>query len=244
MEIACVAPIKYKQYQATLSVKISALYRRNFNPLMLRKHFGQSEVVLGYNQNESRKFKVFVANRIEMIRDHTDINQWHYVGTKDNPANYSSRGIDRANDQAVQRWFRRPSFLWKPEAEWTIQGNRGKILQNDPEIKKCLQINCISTGNDIMEALESWISSWYKMKRVVAMVLRYKKLLKKFPKGESQGEMINSSLLKEAKIEIIKVVQARKFAAEIKSLRPKECSSDREGRLGKFKDFPARSFFG
>ena len=211
---------------------------------MLRKHFGQSEVVLGYNQNESRKFKVFVANRIEMIRDHTDINQWHYVGTKDNPANYSSRGIDRANDQAVQRWFRRPSFLWKPEAEWTIQDNRGKILQNDPEIKKCLQINCISTGNDIMEALESWISSWYKMKRVVAMVLRYKKLLKKFPKGESQGEMINSSLLKEAKIEIIKVVQARKFAAEMKSLRPRECSSDGEGRLGKFKDFPVRSFFG
>ena len=211
---------------------------------MLRKHFGQSEVVLGYNQNESRKFKVFVANRIEMIRDHTDINQWHYVGTKDNPANYSSRGIDRANDQAVQRWFRRPSFLWKPEAEWTIQDNRGKILQNDPEIKKCLQINCISTGNDIMEALESWISSWYKMKRVVAMVLRCKKLLKKFPKGESQGEMINSSLLKEAKIEIIKVVQARKFAAEMKSLRPRECSSDGEGRLGKFKDFPVRSFFG
>ena len=182
---------------------------------MLRKHFEQSDVVLGYNQNESRKLKVFVVNWIEMIRDHTDIHQWHYVGTKDNPANYSSRGIDGANDQAVQRWFHRRSFLWKPEAEWTIQDNRGKILQNDPEIKKCLQINCISTGNDIMEALESWISSWYKMKRVVAMVLRYKKLLKKVPKGEGQGEMINSSLLKEAKIEIIKVVQARKFAAEI-----------------------------
>ena len=28
-------------------------------------------------------------------------------------------------------------------------------------------------------SLESRISSWYKMKRVVAMVLRYKKLLKK-----------------------------------------------------------------
>ena len=48
------------------------------------------------------------------------------------------------------------------------------ILQDDPEINKCLQINCISTGNDILEALESRISSWYKMKRVVAMVLRYK----------------------------------------------------------------------
>ena len=69
-------------------------------------------------------------------------------------------------------------------------------MQDDPEIKKCLQINCISTEKDTLEALESRISSWYKMKRVVAMVLRYKKLLKKIQKGESQGELINSSLLK------------------------------------------------
>ena len=43
--------------------------------------------------------------------------------------------------------------------------------------------------------------------------------------------MIKRSLLKEAEIEIIKMVQARKFDAEIKSLRPRDCSSDGEGRL-------------
>ena len=52
-----------------------------------------------------------------------------------------------ANDQAVQKWFQGPFFLWKPEVEWTIQDNKGRILQNDPEIKKCLQISCISTGS-------------------------------------------------------------------------------------------------
>ena len=77
------------------------------------------------------------------------------------------------NDQAVQKWFQVPSFRWKPEAEWTIQNNKGRMLQDDPEIKKCLQINSISTGNDILEALES---------RVVEMVLSYKKLLKKILK--------------------------------------------------------------
>ena len=233
-----VAPIKYitiprmELVTATLSVKISALLQKELQLLNVKERFWtDSEVVLGYIRNESRKFEVFVANRIELIRDYTDIYQWHYVGSKDNPADYGSRGIDVANDQAVQKWFRVPFLLWKPEAEWTIQDNKGKILQNDPEIKKCLQINCISTRNDILEALESRISSWYKMKKVVAMVLRYKKLLKKVQKGESQGEMINSSLLKEAEIEIIKMVQARKFAAEIKSLRPRDCSSDEEGRL-------------
>ena len=72
------------------------------------------------------------------------------------------------------------------------------------------------------------------MKRVVAMVLRYRKFLKKDPKEESQVEMINSSLLKEADIQIIKMVQARKFAAEIKSLRPRDCSSDGKGILKRY----------
>ena len=55
--------------------------------------------------------------------------------------------------------------------------------------------------------------------------------LKKIQKGESHGELINSSLLKEAEIEIIKMVQARKFAAELKSLRSRGCISDEESRL-------------
>ena len=122
--------------QATLSVKISALLQKELQLLNVKETvWTDSEVVLGYIRNESRKFKVFVADRIELIRDHTDIHQWHYVGTKDNPSDYSSRGIDVANDQTVQKWSLGPSFMWKPEAEFTIQDNKRRILQNDPEIK-------------------------------------------------------------------------------------------------------------
>ena len=65
------------------------------------------------------------------------------------------------------------------------------------------------------------------------MVLKLlkKKLLKKIKKGESQGEMINSSLLKETEIKIIKMVQARKFDTEIKYLRPRDCNIDGEIKL-------------
>ena len=133
---------------ATLAVKVLALLQKELQLLNVKETFWtDSEIVLEYIQNESRKFKVFVANRIEMIRDHTEIHQWYYIGTKDNPADYSSRGIDVANDQTVQKWFRGPSFLLKPETEWNIWDNKGRMLQDGPEIKKCLQINCISTGS-------------------------------------------------------------------------------------------------
>ena len=49
------------------------------------------------------------------------------------------------------------------------------------------------------------------MESVVAMVLRYKKLLlKKIQIGESQGEVINKNLLKETEIKVIKMVQEKK----------------------------------
>ena len=61
---------------ATISVKISALLQKELQLLNVKETFWtDSEVVLGYIRNESRKFKVFVANRTEMIRDHTAIHQ-------------------------------------------------------------------------------------------------------------------------------------------------------------------------
>ena len=94
-------------------------------------------------------------------------------------------------------------------------------------------MNCISTGKDMLEALESRISSWFKMNKVVSIVLRYKKLLKKIRNRESQGEMINNSLLKEAEIEIINLLQPRKFAAEIKCLTPRDSDESRLKRNSK-----------
>ena len=45
-----------------------------------------SEAVLGYIANESRKFKIFVASRVEMIKQGSDPSQWFYVNYKENPA--------------------------------------------------------------------------------------------------------------------------------------------------------------
>ena len=66
-----VAPIKYitipkmELVAVTLSVKISALLQKESQLLNVKETFWtNSEVFLRYIRNESRKFKVFVANRI------------------------------------------------------------------------------------------------------------------------------------------------------------------------------------
>ena len=53
---------------AVLSIKISQLIKRELElnyKTSIRKHFStDSQVVLGYINNESKRFKVFVANRV------------------------------------------------------------------------------------------------------------------------------------------------------------------------------------
>ena len=38
------------------------------------------------------KGSVFVANRVQLIHDNSNTNQWHYVDTKSNTADDPSRG--------------------------------------------------------------------------------------------------------------------------------------------------------
>lgn len=57
-------------------------------------YWTDSRVVLGYIFNNARRFHVFVANRVQQIRDLTSVDRWRYIPTKFNPADVASRGLD------------------------------------------------------------------------------------------------------------------------------------------------------
>ena len=115
---ARVAPLKYisipdmELVAATLSVKQSVLLRKKLQCLDIKEAFWtDSQAVLGYIANESRKFKIFVASRAEMIKEGSDLSQWFYVNSKENPADSRSRGVEANNVDAVKTWFEGAYFL-------------------------------------------------------------------------------------------------------------------------------------
>ncbi|KAL0147688.1 hypothetical protein M9458_056997 [Cirrhinus mrigala] len=91
-----------------------------------------SQVVLGYISNEARRFHVFVANRVQRIRETTDPRQWYYINTGENPADYASRGLT-IEELINSNWLTGPRFLWKKE----IDAKRGilELSVGDPEVK-------------------------------------------------------------------------------------------------------------
>ena len=78
-------PAKYvsiprlEQTSATLSIKMSQLIKREFelnDVTSIREHlWTDSQVVLGYINNESKRFKVLVTNRVQLIHGNSNTKQ-------------------------------------------------------------------------------------------------------------------------------------------------------------------------
>lgn len=99
---------------AVLAVEMAELIQDELDlRLDSTKFYTDSKVVLGYICNESKRFYVYVHNRVQRIRQTTRSEQWHYVCTEDNPADHASRSVP-ASHLAQTTWFTGPTSLFKP----------------------------------------------------------------------------------------------------------------------------------
>ena len=244
-------PLKYisipwfELTEVPLSIKMSKLLIRELQFGVTKEVFWtDSQVALSYIKSQTRRFKTFVASRIQTIKDHPDVAQWQYVLSKSNPADYGSRGLDGTCLAKVKMWYEGPKFLWEPESSWKRHRTIKEIDTDDPETKKGLFVNMIEVKTDILETLETCLSSWNKMRRVFALVLKFKTnlLRKAFPKrnktelhqqiGTSE-QLLNVAEIEAAGKKIIKMAQSRVFVEEKSSLVSANNSLKRSQKLNK-----------
>ena len=65
---------------AVVSVRVSNTLRQELQYERVEEIFWtDSKVMLGYIRNDSKRFHVFVANRVQQIRDQTSPSQWRHV---------------------------------------------------------------------------------------------------------------------------------------------------------------------
>ncbi|XP_033102417.1 uncharacterized protein LOC117105401 [Anneissia japonica] len=169
-----------------------------------------STSVLQYFRNESRRFHTFVANRIEKIHAVSDPSQWRYVDTKSNPADEGSRGIHACEITEDCRWLRGPEFLWKADTEWPIMPV--SIDNKDLEFKTP-PVHSLACRATMMDVIVRY-STWTKLLKGLAWLLKFKKYLLNKRKGVNAGTLpqtLSLKELKQAEMEIIKLVQHQEF---------------------------------
>ena len=104
---------------AVLSTRLDRMIRQEVElPINDSFYWTDSTCVLRYIANSGGRYKTFVANRVAAIREQSFPCQWHYVGTKMNPADDASRGLSAEAITRSNRWTKGPEFLWLSEEIW------------------------------------------------------------------------------------------------------------------------------
>lgn len=190
--------------------------------------------MLGYNNNEVRRFHVFVANRIQQIKSSTQPKQWRYVASEHNPADHASRGL-MPKELMESNWFTGPSFLWQKELPEEQEIMVGEI-DEDPQFKRAqVHTTAVKEQRFLLERLEKF-SDWMRGVKAIARLKRCARSAKG-PK-ERSNESTTLEEIKDAEMFIIRTVQAEVFSEEIRSLKPeKEVTAKQSTRLYKLNPF-------
>ena len=203
---------------ATLATRQDALLRRELDVELEPSQFWtDSTIVLQYIFNQERRFHTFVANRVAEIRGKSEVEQWHHVSTKDNPADDASRGVT-AGSLRLSRWQHGPAFLLESPKAWPQSQITLTLSHEDPEVKSQDAV-AFSTqahpGSALMERLIENYSHWIRLVRTVAC---FKSLAGQDKKGASESR-VDAPQLQRAEDSLIAHVQEQRYPDELSALR-------------------------
>lgn len=188
-----------------------------------------STVVLKYIHNQTKRFHTYVANRIAVIHNLSQVCQWRYVCSGDNPADDASRGLQIESLLNSTRWLYGPHFLTKENSEWSkVPADLNYLSPGDLEVKREVTMNCLNLQNNATARIIEYYSLWSKLLRAIAWWLRLKGLLMlqiqkdkalNGSKWKVQQQGLTPKKLDEAEKSIIRYEQQCYFDSELPLLR-------------------------
>ncbi|XP_037399818.1 uncharacterized protein LOC108416929 [Pygocentrus nattereri] len=144
---------------AVLAVEIAEVITSELDiDLNAVEFYTDSRVVLGYISNQTRRFYVYVGNRVQRIRRSSEPKQWHYVSTNSNPADIGTRSVSAAmlSDSA---WLKGPAFLSHANRDPDTDAYELIDADWDAEVRATathLLINWPQLGCQRFERFSSW----------------------------------------------------------------------------------------
>ena len=183
-----------------------------------------SIIALHWVTNNENEYKPYIENRRQEIRKLVDPISFNYCPTKENPADHTTRGLPLSKLAQNTLWLHGPKFLELPpdqRPKLKSELSAEEISHDSQELKqKQSTVNLISEQHHESLIDYTRFSSFYKITRVIALVLKF---IKKTRKIKVKNE-VSLSDLQEAENLVIKDVQreilsSEKYAQLQKSLK-------------------------
>ncbi|CAH8818888.1 unnamed protein product [Schistosoma curassoni] len=184
---------------AVLSVRLSEVLRRSLPNFFCEVNFHtDSMIVLYYIKNMENRYSTYIANRLAVVHQYTKVEQWNYVKSSQNPADWTSRGIQKMTD--LESWFKCPTLL---HGEFcTTITDCPEPTPDDIEFRKTAVVNLSSIKHN-MSPILSYYSEWLKLVRAVAWLRRFIEFLMVLRSPSHEGS-VHLGCLKVKELDIAK----------------------------------------
>ncbi|KAK3731883.1 hypothetical protein QZH41_005772 [Actinostola sp. cb2023] len=185
-------------------------------------YYTDSRVVLGYLSNETRRFYVYVSNRVEQIRKSSTPEQWRYVSTNLNPADVATRPIE-AGSLPNTIWHSGPDFLHMHDLQADTQLKRmvQQIPDDDPEVRPQVQVLATEVGSkqaDLGTGRFTRFSGWPSLVRAVSKIITVARLWHKDTNVQTQKTSSKARTMEKASITIFRNIQQESYKEEMQCL--------------------------
>ena len=94
------------------------------------------------------------------------------------------------------RWLNGPAFLWKQEDAWPPRIEIRVLSDDDPEVRKNARIYATVAERDHIDDFIHHFSCWWKLKKAVAWMLRFKQILQAKVRMHNLKRSIGASIQK------------------------------------------------
>ena len=205
---------------AVVAVKMNQMLRKELCVELVPSIFWtDSSIVLLSLKNEPKRFPLFVSRRISMIAKNTCVSNWNHVPTKLNPADLLSRGA-RADSLARNKlWFEGPEFLAEGPSSWPNRFKGREIKEEEIKMFERKSAECFMINESVpaVDKLISCFSNYYKLKRAVVWLSKFKHYLRFRSFGSKPAESsVTVSSLREAELDLVRYEQVQSFGEFLK----------------------------
>jgi len=178
-----------------------------------------STVALSWIQGHPSRWQTYVANRVSEIQTALPGASWHHLPGTDNPADCASRGISPSELIAHPLWWQGPSWLrlGAPPRSTEV------INPEDDELpERRARIQAAAVRPQPIEPKEiTRFSSFTRLTRVITWCLRWRRRGQAAPApaaAPSLAVALSAGELDDARQSLIRMVQAKHWSNELKSL--------------------------
>ena len=213
-----------------LGAKMSKMITDSLNIKdLLVYYWVDSTIVLGWLRDvkNNRRWKQFVSNRVNQIRNLANTGNYRYVSSGDNVADLATRGVEMKNLIDCQLWWKGPEWLRKNhDRDWPLE----PLIDGDifadvkDEILKLVRPKPVLSARVLnwrkMIDMTKY-SQIYRLFRVVARCIRFISNCKLKKESRNFNKVIVVEEMHTAEMACIKMVQKEVFSEQISALKNK-----------------------